>query len=97
MAHALRVESHPTMPAGVVRSSRRSHLAVVTSVPAPSRPRPAAAQFRRRRRLVAFGALSVVIVSVFAVSSWADRRIGEPLGDPRPPIPWAAPLEHRGS
>jgi hypothetical protein len=62
---------------GVLRSTRRTHLALV----APDRPVPVTATVYRRRRLVAaVVAVGLVAVMVFGVASWADRPVGEPFG-----------------
>ncbi len=97
MAYAIRVEAQPSLPDGVVWSTRRRHLAVVAAPSSVPVERPTVQQYRRRRQWAAFGVLSVVGVAVFTVASWADRRVGEPLGDPRPAIPWSAPAELSGS
>jgi len=83
MAYAFRPETEALAPSGVVWSTRRAHLVVVSAPTVPVVPRVTAAQYRRRRRLAALATASLLGTVVFAVTGWADRRISEPLGDPR--------------
>lgn len=76
MALAFHLDTVSQEPAGVLRSSRRAHLALVS--PDPGAP-VAEAVYRRRRLVVALVGVAMVAAAVLGVASWADRQVGQPL------------------
>ena len=82
MAYAVRIDVQSPAAAGVVRTSRRAHLMVVSAPAVQRRERPAPEVFRRRRLVVSALVAVTTLMSTMMVASWADRSVGAPFGSP---------------